>query len=616
MSESLDAWYQRELDYFRHSAGDFAERFPKIANRLSLSGKDIKDPHVERLIQGFAYLNARTRHKLDDSFPELADAMLGILYPHMLSPVPSISVLRFGLNPTQKDQTRGYTLKAGTSLETEPVHGHNCRFRTCYPIQLFPLSADAVRLLPQPFSGPPTPGKGDAEAALRFQFSTLDPKKSLAEYSLDHFRFYINIPNFEKAARLLEAVLTQCIEVVITGADHSVAAEVLSSACIKPVGLSRADAVLPDNPCSFPGYRLLTEYFVLPQKFLFFDITGITPEVLSRLGNRMEISILLKEYPKDLENVVSVESVRTGCTPVINLFDRTADAVPLTYRATEYRILPDARAEDAMEIYSVNAVRVEGEGGTVRPFRRFYSVEHAASSGETGYWHVTRRPGPVEGDEGSLNRATEVYVSLVDPEFSTKRPGEGMLFANMTCFNRDLPEELSRQRTARQIRFDIVGGRGPVSEIECVVAPTPTLRRHLGRRNLWPLISQLSLNHLSLMDSKGAVAAIREMLTLNDVRDSVQTRNLIDGLDTISSAPCVQRVNGAIARGTQINLVFDDDNFAGDSAFLFSSILKQFFGMYTSINSFTKLSATTKLRQSRKQGNWTWPAQAGDRALI
>ncbi len=191
-----------------------------------------------------------------------------------------------------------------------------------------------------------------------------------------------------------------------------------------------------------------------------------------------------------------------------------------------------------------------------------------------------------------------------------------MLYASLTCFNRDLPEELSKQRTVKQLHFDIMGGRGPVSSIECLVTPTPTLRRHMGRRNLWPLVSQLSLNHLSLMDSQDAVDAVREMLTLNDVKDSAQTRNLIDGLGDISSQSCVQRVNGAFARGTQVDLIFDDENFAGDSVFLFSSILNQFFGMYTSINSFTKLTATTRRRLSRKQDNWTWPAQSGDKALI
>lgn len=616
MSEALDAWYQRELDYFRHSANDFAERFPKIANRLSLSGKDIRDPHVERLIQAFAYLNARTRHKLDDSFPELADSMLGILFPHMLAPVPSVSIVRFGLNPTQKDQLSGHVLPAGTSLETEPIRGHNCRFRTCYPVQLLPLSTEGVRLLPQPFSGPPSRYRSAAEATLRFEFNTLDPKIPLTDYKLDHLRFYIGIQNFEKSARLLEYLLTQTLEVVISGSDASVAVEVLPAACVQPVGLRRDEALLADNPRTFPGYRLLTEYFVLPQKFLFFDITGFNPAMLAKLGNRLEINILLKSWPEGLENEVSADTIRTGCTPAINLFDCTADAVPLKYRTTEYRIVPDARAEDALEIFSVNQVRVETDGGTMRPFHQFYSVSHAQASEDVGYWHAIRRPGPVEGDSGALDLPTEMYISLVDPAFSPRRVADGMLYAQLTCFNRDLPEELSKQRTAGQIQLEIVGGRGPVSEIECLVAPTPTLRRHLGRRNLWPLVSQLSLNHLSLMDSADAVAAIREILILNDVRDSVQTRNLIRGLESLRSEPLVQRVNGAFARGTQVTLLFEDQNFAGDSAFLFSSVLNQFFGMYTSINSFTRLSTTTTLRQSKKQGNWTWPAQAGDRALI
>ena len=386
--------------------------------------------------------------------------------------------------------------------------------------------------------------------------------------------------------------------------------------CIRAVGFDNDEAVLPHNPRSFPGYRLLTEYFVLPQNFLFFDITGLTPEIRRRLGTKLQISLLLKDSPAALENSVSPETVCTGCTPVINLFERTADAVPLTFRRTEYRIVPDARAEASMEIYSVNDIKVETQRGEVRPFRKFYSVNHTEASGETGYWHATRRPGPVEGDAGTLNVPTETFVTLVDPEFSPRRPGDGMLYARLTCFNRDLPEELTKQKTARQIRFDVVGGKGPISKIDCLVSPTPTLRQHLGRRNLWPLISQLSLNHLSLMDSADAVHAIQEILALNDVRDSAQTRNLIQGINSIGSEPLVQRVNNAFARGTLINLVFDDENFTGDSAFLFATILNRFFGMYTSINSFTKLSATTKLRQSRKQDKWTWPTQAGDRALI
>jgi type VI secretion system protein ImpG len=616
MSESLDALYQRELDYFRNTAAQFAERFPKIANRLSLSTTGIKDPHVERLIQAFAYMNARTRHKMEDSFPELVDAMLGILYPHMLAPVPSMSVLGFKLSPSQKDQTAGHMINSGSLVESERIQGCSCTFRTAYPIRLYPLDLQSVRLLPRPFSGPPSPSRNDAQSVLRFEFRPFDTRKTLTEYSIDQLRFFISIPNFERAGRLLELVTAQALEVVITGADPSVAAAVLPATCVTPVGFAPEDAVLLQTPRSFPGYRLLTEYFVMPQKFLFFDISGLTPDILARLGNRLEISILLRESAPELESLVSSETVRTGCTPIVNLFHRTADAAPLNYRRTEYRVIPDARAEASMEIFSIDSISIDDQDGNFREFQPFYSVSHASSADETGYWHAVRRPGPVEGDSGALRFGTEMYVSLVDSQFSPLRPGKGLMYAKLTCFNRDLPEELARQKDASRIEFQIVGGRGPVSEIRCLVAPTATLRRHLGRRNLWPLVSQLSLNHLSITDSDDAVLAIREILTLNDPKESVQTRNLIDGLKQITSSKCVQRLDGAFLRGTQIDLLFDAENFAGDSAYLFASLLNYFFAMYTTLNSFTRVTANTAERKARGVENWKWPARTGNRKLI
>ncbi len=612
MSESLDIFYQRELDYFRQTVEDFSVRFPKIANRLNLSEREAQDPHVERLIQAFAYLNARTRHKLDDSFPELADAMLGILYPHMLSPVPSTSVVRFELQRSQKDQVGGKLLNVGTRLDTERVNGHSCQFKTCYPVWLHPLTPQKIELLSSPLPGPNTGGRQYAAGGLCFQLETWDPQMTFADYALDHVRCYINMPNFEKAAQLLELVLTQTIEVVITAKDPSAVAGVLSADCVQPVGFARSEALLPDHPQSFPGYRLLTEYFVLREKFLFFDIRGITPEILSRLGTQLEITLLLREIPQEMTADVSTETVLTNCTPVINLFNLTADAVALNYRTTEYRIIPDARAEEAHEISTVNSVQLEDDQGNLRKLERFYSVNHGQTSTKTGYWHSTRRPGPQE--DGNWNKGTEVWLTLMDPLFSPIRHNRGKLYTELTCFNRDLPEQLGQQRTLAQIRFET--NEGTVAAIECLVPPTATWRRHMGRRNLWPLVSQLSLNHLSLAEAGDAAEAVREILALNDVKDSVQTRNMVNGLHSISCESCVQRVNGAIVKGTLISMMLEDENFIGDSAYLFSLVVNRFFGMYTSINSFTKLEATTRRRKSQDKGPWTWPAQTGDRSLV
>jgi type VI secretion system protein ImpG len=615
MSDSLDAAYQKELDFFRSTARDFSDRFPKIANRLTLSSAGVKDPHVERLIQAFAYMNARTRLKLDDGFPELADAMLGILYPHMVAPIPSMSILGFKLNRAQKDLTQGHLLKPHSVIESEKINNNHCLFRSCYPVRLFPMDTVSVRLLPRPFSAPPSPQRNDAESVLRFEFATIDPAKSFAEYSLENLRFYISIANFEKAARLLELVLTQTLEVVISGADGSIC-KVLPPSAIQPVGFNADEAILPQTSQSFPGYRLLTEYFVMPQKFLFFDLTGLNAATLKSAGNKIEISVLLSEHDPGVAGLVSADSVRLGCTPVVNLFRKTADAMPLSFRATEFRIIPDARAEDAHEIYAIEDVHVDDQEGQTRQFRPFYSVNHGGTSDETGFWHATRRPGPVERDRGTLKGPTEMYLTLVDPQFSPYQQMRGVLYADLVCFNRDLPEMLAEQRDTARIAFELAGGKGPVSEIKCLVTPTPAFRSHLGRRNLWPLISQLSLNHMSLSDENDSVVALREILALNDVRESEQTRNLIAGILKITTEPCVHRLGGAFAKGTRIQLLLNEENFVGDSPFLFASVMSQFFAMYTSINSFTQVTATTQLRQTRGMGIWKWPIQAGNQKLI
>src|SRR5689334_19366715 len=100
MFDELHAYYDRELGYIRKLAGEFAEQHPKIAGRLRLSGEATDDPHVERLLQGFAFIAARIHRKLDDDFPELTQGLLEVLYPHYLAPIPQWRSSNSQVGPT------------------------------------------------------------------------------------------------------------------------------------------------------------------------------------------------------------------------------------------------------------------------------------------------------------------------------------------------------------------------------------------------------------------------------------------------------------------------------------------------------------------------------------
>ena len=615
MSDALLPWYDREIEYLRQSGAEFAARHPKVASRLSLDEQGTRDPHVERIVQAFAYMNARIRHMLDDDFPEITDALLGVLYPHYLNPVPSMSIVDFGLDRSQRELTAGYSIPRDTPVESERVNDERCQFRTCYPVKLWPWEITDCRLQSRPFAVPNTRLSSTAEAVLKIQLTTFDPAVSISKFDVDSLRLYLNAPQFQTAADLYELLCNDVIEVVLAADADDPHPITLSADNIRPVGFDRDEAVLPATSRTHPGYRLLSEYFAFPQKFLFVELSGIKREMLKNIGSTLEVCFLLKRSHPELERLVTTDSVRLGATPIINLFEQSADAIPLRERQTEYRIIADARREDSLEIYSVNDVSASDTEGDVRTYHPFYGVHHAGEDGKA-YYHVIRRPGPIASDVLSPDGGSQVYLTLVDSAFMPTEPADRTLHVETTCFNRDLPQKLAfgRGRPA----FDLPGGRGPVSRISCLTAPTPTRRPQYRKHNLWRLISHLSLNHLSLESGENSSRPLQEMLTLYDFVDSAETRNMIAGISNVSSKRSVNRVGGRMGgfcRGVDLELTFDAEKYTGSSVYLFASVIERFLGLFVSVNSYTRTIGMTQQMKERGE-RWVWSPRAGERILI
>lgn len=615
MRDSLDIWYQREIEFLRSSCDEFAKRFPKIASRLTLDPNGVSDPHVERLIQAFALLNARTRLKLEDSFPEIVDAVINALYPHLLAPVPSMTVLGFSLDPGQNELARGYPLPAGSLFDSDRSAGPPCRFRTSQHVQLLPLLVHAASLVPSPFTSPNSPRLAAATAALQIHLRSFDDALPLKALPLEKIRFFINHPDLEKSAKLLEILCTRTLEVVLSDGQPGGFSTVLPAACIQPVGLDPDNTLLPRSPHAFPGYSLLTEYFVFPKKFLFFELSGLSPQILAACGSSLHVSILVSELPPNLAQSVTRDTLRLHCSPAINLFPKSSDGIPLNYRTVDYRVIADARAEETLEIHSVDAVHFEDYNGRMVPVRPFYSS--AVADEDVPYFLATRRPGPVEGDSALINQPAEVYLNLVDPQFSVWNPGRGKLLAQLTCFNRNLPETIGRGHSGSvSLRFAPADSGGPIQIVESLAPPTPVHRRHLARPTLWPLVSQLTLNHLSLGSGQKSLLALQEILALNDPAENASSRMLIQGLRELRSSPGVRRLGASFVRGIESELVLDDESYRGDSPWLFSAVISRFLAMYVTINSFSRLSATTTNRKALSQEPWSWPVEFGNRPAV
>jgi len=606
MIDPLLPYYNRELTYIRKLAGEFAEAHPKIAGRLRMSGDVVEDPHVSRLIEAFAFLNARVRHKIDDEFPELTDALLAVLYPHYLAPIPSMAIVQFR---SQRDLQNPYEVPAGTELDSEPVGGTECRFRTSYPTTLWPIEIEAATLSGRPLVAPTNPRAPGAVGVIRLTLRCLVGEMTFTRLAVDRLRVFLR-GQPQEVYPLYELLFNNTVSIALADGVNDPNPVILGPEHIRPVGFERNEGVFPFPARSFVGYRLLTEYFTFPEKFLFFDLTGLSAKTLVEAGNKLEVFIYLNRSSGDLEHGVSAETFALGCTPIVNLFRRRAEPIPLTQTVAEYQIHPDRRRPLATEVYSVDEGTATAPDGRAVTYLPFYSVKHAADQrGQQTFWFASRRPaGP--GDPG-----TNVFLSLVDLGFDPASAADWTASVDVTCLNRDLPTRLPFGGGHPELR--LVEGAAPVTGIACLTAPTPTLRPAMGRNGYWRLISHLSLNHLSLSDVAEGAEALREILKLYDFRDSPETRAVIDGIAGVSSRVSAARVasegRAAVCRGLEVTVDFDEKAFSGSGLFLLASVLERFLALYCTINSFTRLVARVTGRAGVLR---TWHPRAGDRVLL
>jgi type VI secretion system protein ImpG len=618
VGDELLPYYNRELAYIRTSGGEFAKKYPKIAGRLRLTQSGSQDPHVERVLEGFAYLCARIRHKLDDDFPEITDAMLGVLYPHYQAPIPSMSVVQFNLDRTQAELTSGYQVPRGTLLDTEPVDGDQCHYQTCYNTTLWPFSVESAELSGRPYEAPATRTSAQAPAVVHLRLATFSEAVKFGQFRCDSLRFFLHAGEAHNVYQLYELLFNNTLEIALASSPRDTKPLVLPKTALAAVGFTREEAVLPFSQRSFAGYRLLSEFFAFPEKFLFIDLKGIDPRYLEHVGNRLEIYFYLNRTSPDLERQVSADTFRMGCTPMVNLFTMRADPFVLSHTQTEYRVIPDARRPAAAEIYSIDKVFATSTSGEQVEFAPFYAFKHAVDRAEQNtFWHASRRPNIAESEErGDEDASTEMYLSLVDLNFSPSVPDDWTVDLEVTCVNRDLPRRLPFGGGRPEI--DLVGGKGPIAKTLCVTHPTPTRRPPLKARALWRIISHLTLNHLSLTDDEEGTAALREILKLYNTHDTPETRAMLEGVARVKSRRVVGRIsgpNGGFCRGMEVQLLLDEEKFLGSGAFLFASVLDRFLGLYTSINSFSKLLVTTRQREA--QGEiWRWPLRTGEQVLL
>ncbi|HEX5438696.1 MAG TPA: type VI secretion system baseplate subunit TssF [Gemmatimonadaceae bacterium] len=613
MRDDLLYYYERELTFLRRMGAQFAERYPKVASRLQLEPSKCEDPHVERLLEAFAFLAARVHLKVDDDFPEISEALLDVIYPQYVRPIPSLSLVEFQLDPEQGKLTTGLRIPRGAQLYSRPVGGVPCKFRTCYDTTLWPLTVAAVQWLPPDRLNPPVRAR-DAVAALRLELRCL-PDVRFDALELSTLRLHLSGEN-TLSHTLYEVLCNNCMEILVreVPASGSRAPIALPSSALQPVGFAADEALLPFPRRTFAAHRLLQEYFTFPDKFLFLDLAAFDAVRESGFGEAVEVIFLIAPFERNdrrhmVEAGLSTHSIRLGCTPVVNLFAQTSEPILVTQKRYEYELVPDARRRLTTETYSVDEVVgiTPGDPEPLR-FEPLYSYRHGAGrSGAPVFWGAQRRPSGWRSDGG-----TSIFLSFVDLSHRLASPRADAITARLTCFNGDLPGRLPFGDPLGD--FELQGG-GPLRAIVALVKPTAVIQPPLGKPQLWRLISQLSLNYLSIVED--GVEALQEILRLHNAASTTAGEKQIQGVLRVQSSPAFARVateqGVSFARGRRVDLELDEEQFAGGGAYLFASVLEHFLGMYASMNSFTALAVRTT---QRKEELREWPPRAGSTVLL
>jgi type VI secretion system protein ImpG len=597
--EELLQFYRDELSYLRRMGKEFKSQYAKLASRLEISDNECADPHVERLIQSFAFLTARLQRNLRDEFPEITTALLGNLYPQLINPIPAMAIAQF---KSKQKTTTGHFIPRATKLFYDTPQKLTCRFNTCYPVTVWPLEVTAAGL-EDPGQIPFLSMETNVSVVLRLELECT--QGTFKDLELNRLRFFLN-GDALTVNTLYEFLFTRLRRIALLPQGPEEEANYLPPDALQPVGFGVEDEVLPYPQNAHPAYRLLQEYFAFPAKYHFFDLHHLHEH---GTGKKLKIYFLFDRMPARNPGI-TLETFRLGCAPIINLFHKTTEPIRLDHKSFEYPLIPDKRRESTTEIHSILSVSASSDfENASQKLEPFYSYNHYMdNSKHRAFWHATRRDSNRKEVPG-----TEMFLSFLDLNFRPADPPVQTVYAHTLCTNRELTRTMPEN--AKPVYLDDKFLECDISLLGWPSLPHAPL---LGGPTVWRLISHLSLNHLSLSEGSDSLKALKEILGLYCVSNRPSALNQIAGITQMTITKKSMYIGEAewrgFCRGTGITLTFDEDSYRGNGAFLLGAVLNSFFGLYTAVNSFTQLTIK-KLAQPEliwKQ----WEPRAGDEALL
>ncbi|API87213.1 type VI secretion system baseplate subunit TssF [Francisella uliginis] len=572
--------YKKELRNIKDLSKEFSKAHPNIAPML---GDRSTDPDVERLLEGFAYISAEIQEIIDDQLPEFSGGLIKKFFPHYLRPLPSTTLMHF---KPKVNLNEIFTIKKGTYFDSIPVNGTRCKFRLCQDCTLSPIKISDIGLVKNT----------NQQSYIELNFSA--GKTNLVDVWQDQLSLHLG-GQYQDAVYLYYLLLNK-VDRVTLNSDGNV--KELTKQNIVADGFSDSDAILEYPSNADTTFRVLQEYFLLPEKYLRVKLEDLGKQWF---GGKKEKDFSLRFYLNCKESELpslADDSFLLHTGLAINVFDYDAKPIDLDDTNYQYRIMPDSNSDHKHYfIYNIKDVQ-SYEQGTVLA-KKYVDVENLNEANfDKPCYEITNRTA-IDGSELAY------FITILNDQ-KTQLTSQETLSISLECSNGSLPEYLHKgEINSKNSSFS------SLVEFENVYTPTTYKNPPQDNDWMWRLQSMLSLNYLSIIDADNLKNLLEFYLFINRGKDDVLTnrfKSQIKGIEKLELKEQSYMISGVLLRGSCIDLHVNGVSFSSDAEiFFFGNMLNVFFSMYATLNSFTKLQIINTLSGEVIK----WPAMMNSESL-
>lgn len=570
--DSFLDFFEDELGALSNHFRQFGERYPKSVSAAKIAPQS-SDPHINLLIETFAYYTAKIRARVEEIKYAVPEAILSNIDPALIEAVPAMTLAHCAIDYDKPPAPDGTMVARGTRLFARAQDGSYCNFKTSYNMHVLPVYAHKLQVEPifeHEFWA------SQVRSVVSVDLAAVGCL--LSDITADRLRFLID-GDTKHAFTLREFLMRHMSQIVLldttSGRHQNLDLEMFQS-----VGYDEDEAILANGLSVNSAFRLIRELAIFPQKFLFFDLINIAfPPTAQHVK-------ILFGFNRNLPSWLSLDrlSLKTHVTPIVNSYKKTAEPINLNDRQSEYVIQPDI-ATTKSEVISVEKVTISSPG--IEGFRDIPHIFNASKlSGRNALFWSDRY-------EKSFSSSSRVKLTIHNSDPLEQSVSGHVALLDLVCHN---PEQVGQITPG----VTVFANTELPGKMQITRFPTQSYPRVQDSDTLWHTANRLnttlplfSAAHNPVQNAKGFSQYIRDYIPAG----VESMRNELDAIKELTVTPTVQDVikHGVIAirEGFEIKIILDESAFLESNLHLFCEVLNEMLSNLVAMNSFVQLKTST-----------------------